>query len=83
MEQGVEAVPWEVDLRSELTAGAGTEVCVTWAVIGQGLAMVGPETDPQESPEGAWSEDGACVMGQAARGEAWEASAHDANWVLT
>lgn len=49
------------------------------AVIGQRLAGVGPETDPQGSPEGAWSEGEACVRGQAAVDVAWEAWAHDAS----
>lgn len=52
------------------------------AVIGQRLAVVGPETDPQGSPEGEGSEDEACVRGRAAVDVAWEAWAHDASWVM-
>lgn len=63
--------------------GTGGEACVASAVIGQRLAVVGPETDPQGSPEGAWSEDEACVRGRAAVDEAWEAWARDASWVMT
>lgn len=53
------------------------------AVIGPRLAWVGPETDSQGSPEGAWSEGEACVRGQAEVDVAWEAWARDANWVMT
>lgn len=68
-------------LRSEwMTAG---EACAASAVIGQGLAGVGPETDPQGSPEGAWSEGEACVRGQAAEDAAWEALGRDVSWVMT
>lgn len=83
MGQGAEAALWVAGLHSEQKTGTGKEVCVTSAVIGQGLAGVGPETDPQGSPEEAWSEGEACVRGQAAVDVAWEAWARDASWVLT
>lgn len=62
---------------------AAKEVCVTSAVIGQRLVGVGPETDPQGSPEGARSEGEACVRGQAAVGAAWGAWVRDASRVMT
>lgn len=76
------AALWEAGLHSEQMTGTGKGACVASAVIGQGLAGLGPEIDPQGSPEGAWSEDEACVMGQAVVGVAWEAWAHDASWVM-
>lgn len=60
----------------------GKGVCVASAVIGQGLEGEGPETDPQGSPEGAWSEGEAGVRGQAARGAATEAWARDVSLVV-
>lgn len=56
---------------------------MTSAVTGQGSEGVGPETDLQGSPEGAMSEDEACVKDQAAVDGAWEAQAHDASLVMT
>lgn len=56
---------------------------MTSAVIGQRLVGVGPETDPQGSPEGARSEGEACVRGQAAVDVAWGAWVRDASWVTT
>lgn len=82
MGQGAGAALWEAGLHSEQMTGTGKEACVASAVIGQRLAGVGPETDPQGSPEGAWSEDEACVRGPAAVDAAWEAWAHDASWVM-
>lgn len=81
MGQGAEAALWEAGLHFERMTG--TEACVASVVTGQRLAWVGPETDPQGSPEGAWSEGVACVRGQAAVGVAWEAWARDVNWVMT
>jgi len=63
--------------------GTEREASAASAVIGQGFEGVGPETDPQGSPEGAWSEGEACVRGQAAADGAWEAWARDASWVMT
>lgn len=54
--QGVGAVLWEVGLHSEKISGIGKEACVAFVVTGQTLEVVGPETDPKGSPEGAWSE---------------------------
>lgn len=70
-------------LHSEKMTGTAKEACVTSAVIGQRLAGVGPETDPQGSPEGARSEGEACVGGQAAVDAAWEAWVHDVSRVTT
>lgn len=53
------------------------------AVTGQREEGVGPETDPQGSPEGAWSEGEACVRGRAAVDGAWEAWARGASLVWT
>lgn len=53
--------------------GTGKEVCAAFAVTGQRLRGVGPESDPQGSPEGAWSAGEACVRGQAVVDVAWEA----------
>lgn len=83
MGQGAGAALWEAGLHSEKMAGTGKEAYVASAVIGQGLAGVGPETDPQGSPGGAWSEGEACVRGRAAVDVAWEAWAHDVSWVMT
>lgn len=80
MGQGAGAALWEVGLHSELMTGM--EACVASAVIGQRLAGVGPETDSQGSPGGAWSEGEACVRGQAEVDVAWEAWARDASWVM-
>lgn len=81
--QGAAAALWEADLRSEKTAGTGKEACEPSAVIGQRPVGAGPEMDPRGIPEGSWSEGEACVRGQAAAGEAWEAWARDAGWVMT
>lgn len=81
--QGEGAALWEAGLHSELMTGIGKEACAASAVIGQRLAGVGPETDPQGSPEGALSEGEACVRGQAAVDVAWVAWAHDVSWVMT
>lgn len=82
MGQGEGAVLWEAGLHSEQMTGTGKEACVASAVIGQGVAGVGPETDPQGSPEGALSEGEACVRGQAAADVTWEAWARDASSVM-
>lgn len=58
-------------------------MCAASAAIGQKLAGVGPETDLQGSPAGAWSEGEACAMGQAAAGAAWEAWGRGASRVTT
>lgn len=81
--QGEGAALWEAGLHSELMTGIGKEACAASAVIGQRLAGVGPETDPQGSPEGALSEGEACVRGQAAVDVAWVAWARDVSWVMT
>lgn len=73
MGQAAGAALWEAGLHSEQMTGTGMEVCEASAVIGQRLVGVGPETDPQGSPEGAWSEGEASVKGQAAVDVAWEA----------
>lgn len=63
--------------------GIAKEACATSVVIGQRLAGVGPETDPQGSPEGARSEGEACVRVQAAADAAWEAWVRDVSWATT
>lgn len=83
MGQGAGAALWEAGLHSGQMTEAAKEACVTSAVIGLGLGGVGPETDPQGSPEGARSEGEACVRGQPALDVAWEAWARDASWVTT
>lgn len=82
MGQGAEAALEEADLQSEQITVTEKEVCVASAVIGQGLEGGGPETDPQGSPEGAWSEGEAGVRGQAAEGVAKEAWARDVSLVM-
>lgn len=81
MREAVAAL-WEADLHSEKMAGTGKEACELSAVIGQRPVGAGPEMDPRGIPEGSWSEGEACVRGRAAVGEAWEAWAHDAGWVM-
>lgn len=44
---------------------------------------VGPESDPQGSPEGAWNEGEADVRAQAAVDVAWEAWVRDVSWVMS
>lgn len=53
--------------------GTGKEACAVFAVTGWRLKEVGPESDPQGSPEGAWREGEASVRGQAVVDVAWEA----------
>lgn len=48
----------------------GQGVCVAFAVIGWRLKGVGPETVPQGSPGGAWSEGEAYVRVHPGAGEA-------------
>lgn len=83
MGRGVAAALSEAGLHSARMTGTEKEACAASAVIGQKLVGVGPETDLQGSPAGAWSEGEACVMGQAAAGAAWEAWGRGASWVTT
>lgn len=54
---------------------------MAFAVIGWRLKGVGPETVPQGSPGGAWSEGVACVRVRPVAGEALRAWAHGEGWV--
>lgn len=66
MAQGAAAALWAAGLRSERMTGTGKEACAVSAVTGRRWVGVGPETDPQGSPEAAWSEGEACVKDQLA-----------------
>lgn len=77
-----EAALWVAAHCLEKTAGIGGEVCVAFAVIGWKLEEEGPETVPQGSPGGAWSEGEACVTVQPAVGEAGWAWAHGEGLVM-
>lgn len=81
MGQGAEAALWLADLHFEWMTGTGKEACAASVVIGQGLEEEGPETDPQGSPAGGWSEGEACVKVQAAVDVVREAWVHDVGLV--
>lgn len=55
---------------------------MAFAVIGWRLEGEGPETVPQGSPGGAWSEGEACVRVQPVAGVAGGAWAHGEGWVM-
>lgn len=77
-----EAALWVAAHCFEKTTVIGWEVCAAFAVIGWRLEEEGPETVPQGSPGGAWSEGEACVTVQPAVGEAGWAWAHGAGLVM-
>lgn len=83
MGQGARAALWAAGLHPEKTIGTAKEACAASAATGQRWVEVGPESDPQGSPEVAWSEGEACVAGQAARDVAWGAWVRDVSWVMT
>lgn len=65
------AALWGAARCFEKTTDIGREVCVASAAIGQRWEEEAPETEPQGSPGGAWSEGEACVRVRPAGGEAW------------
>lgn len=83
MGQGAMVALWAAAHHSEKMTGTGKEACAASAVTGRRLAGVGPESDPQESPEEARSEGEGCVRGQPAVDAALKAWVHDVSWVMT